>query len=343
MNGFMYCGSRFNELRHLTNEDGLLVVSQGGGTLADDEEARFYVCRMDWSRKEPEQLEEEYTAVCEALRSLAEIYRMEELPFGTCPAPEYVSDDSPEMKAWSTYLKDFDAPQDPEKCEDPEPENRYSDEIREALFDLAEARIGKGADRRQTWRTWNRGMRYCRFLEIGVPSVIIKKEEEDFAVDFALHACAKEIRSVNLYKDCYDPETHRFGEVDDAEMIQLCRYLEASPHLLQEKEVGYLLLLSKIYPQELTKLWDITLHDFISVTCLCGGLLGTLSQMERMCLEAIYGLSDGTRHSEADVGANHSMSGGKVYELEAKAIRKLRHPSRRKEIHIFLEEAEYEE
>jgi len=339
----MYGGSKFYELRNLTNEKGILAVSQGNVSLADDVEARFYVCRMDWTRKDPEQLEQEFTAVCDALKSLAEIYRTGELPFKACPAPEYVSDDSPEMEAWNTYLRDTDAPRGPDSCGVTEPENGYSEEIREQLFDLAETRIGKGADRRQTWRAWNRGARYCELLMRKAPFYGVKKEEEDFAVDFALHACAKEIKSVNLVKDHYDPETNLYGEVDDAEIEQLLQFLEASPQILREKEVGHLLLLNKIYSKEQTKLCDLAFHGFLDVKLFCSGLLWELAEGERMCLNLIYGLDGYDRRSEAEAGAWYGISGGKMYEIEATAIRKLRHPSRMEKIRRFIEAPEIEE
>ena len=346
----MYGGSKFYELRNLTNKEGLLAVSQGNLNIypIEDMDARFYVCRMDWSRKEPEQLEKEFTAVCDGLKALAEIYRMGEIPFGECPAPEYISEDSSEMEVWNTYIKGSVVMGDPEKCkgEIAEPEDRYSDEVREKVFDLAETRIGKGADRRQTWRTWNRGMRYCQFFMRmqGSDFYAVEKEEESFAVDFALHACAKEIKFVNLYKDHYDPETKLYGEVDDAEMEQLLLYLEASPQYLQGEGVGHLLLLNKIYAKEQTKLCDLAFHDFFDVKYFCAGLVFELSEGERRCIESIYGLDllyD--RTSEAEFGEDNGLSGGKVYEIEATAIRKLRHPSRMEKIRRFIEAPEIEE
>ena len=336
MNGFVYCGSKFDELRNLTNEDGLLVVPQGGGSLEDDADARFYVCRMDWGRKEPAQLEEEFTSVCDALRSLVNVYKEEHFPFGKCPAPKFVPCDRPETEVWSIYLREEE---EPVQNRESEPEEEFSEVITGAMCDLAEARIGKGADPCQTWKAWNRGQRYSKLFDLGAPSLVIKKEEEDFAVDFALHACAKEIRSVNLYKDRYDPETKCFGKADDAEITQLLQLLETSPHVLREERAGYLLLLNKIYFQDQAKLCDLTFQAFARVKELFDEIfLGRLSNLEQSCIQRIYGLEDGIRRSEAEVGAEHGLSGQKIYEIEATAIRKMRHPVRRREISNLLEE-----
>ena len=337
MNGFMYCGSKMYELQSLTDKMGRLVVSQGGGSLADDADARFYVCNMDWDREDLEKLENEFSAICRALQDLAEIYRMEELPFGSCPAPEYVSPDSPEMKVWNIYFKESDTPEEPVQNMESENEDEYSEEISEAYLDLAEDRIGKGADRLQTWKTWNRGRRYCRLHELGAPSVVLKREEEDFAVDFVLHAFAKEIKPVSLMVDRYDPETRCFGVLDDSEMAQLLRFLGASPHLLPEKQAGYLLLMNSLYARDRAKLCDLTFHDFDRVKELCDGLLDELPKGEAERLREIYGLEDGVRRSEQAVGADCGLSGQAMYEMRGTALRKLRHPARLVKIRRLLE------
>jgi len=340
MNGFKYGGSMMYELQHLTDERGQLVVQQGRDSLYDEADASFYVCSMDWGSKDAGQLDEEFTAVCRALQNLAEIYRMGQIPFGSCPASEGVMPDSPEMKAWSIYLREADAPVAQLKDMGSNVEVDNSEEvIKEALekgVNFAEERIGRGACCIQTLKTWEHGWSYCKVHALRFPSIMVKMEEEEFAVDYALHACAKEIKFVNLILDHYDPKKKLFGEVNDAEMAQLLRLLEEYPHLFPDERAGYLLLMNSLFARDRAKLCDLTFHEFDRVKKFCDGLLEGLQKWEAECLCELYGLKDGVRRSETEVGATCGISGLGMYEIKSTALRRLRYSSRLEKISGLL-------
>ena len=59
-------------------------------------------------------------------------------------------------------------------------------------------------------------------------------------------------------------------------------------------------------------------------------VLHTLSPREEQVIRMRYGLTDGVSHTLEDVGAHFNITRERIRQIEAKAIRKLRHPSRSK-------------
>lgn len=68
-----------------------------------------------------------------------------------------------------------------------------------------------------------------------------------------------------------------------------------------------------------------------------GRILGTLSERERKVLELRFGLNDGTPRTLEEVGKEFSVTRERIRQIEAKAIRKLKHPTRSQKIRDFLE------
>ncbi len=66
-------------------------------------------------------------------------------------------------------------------------------------------------------------------------------------------------------------------------------------------------------------------------------VLQTLQPREQEVLELRFGLSDGTCHTLEDVGKRFSVTRERIRQIEAKALRKLRHPSRAKKLRDFLD------
>lgn len=66
-------------------------------------------------------------------------------------------------------------------------------------------------------------------------------------------------------------------------------------------------------------------------------VLSTLTLRERRVLELRFGLVDGQARSLPEIGRILDVSGTRIMQIEAKAIRKMRHPSRYKELIDFLE------
>jgi len=66
-------------------------------------------------------------------------------------------------------------------------------------------------------------------------------------------------------------------------------------------------------------------------------VLGFLSEREREVLEMRFGLNDGKDHTLEEVGRNFGVTRERIRQIEAKALRKLRHPSRSKSLRDYLQ------
>ena len=65
-------------------------------------------------------------------------------------------------------------------------------------------------------------------------------------------------------------------------------------------------------------------------------VLMTLQEREQEVLELRFGLVDGTSHTLEEVGKRFNVTRERIRQIEAKALRKLRHPSRAKRLRDFL-------
>ena len=66
-------------------------------------------------------------------------------------------------------------------------------------------------------------------------------------------------------------------------------------------------------------------------------VLGTLSERERRVLQLRFGLEDGRSRTLEEVGRDFGVTRERIRQIEAKALRKLRHPSRSRKLRDFLE------
>jgi RNA polymerase primary sigma factor len=67
------------------------------------------------------------------------------------------------------------------------------------------------------------------------------------------------------------------------------------------------------------------------------GVLDTLTPREEKVLRLRYGIDDGKPRTLEEVGREFNVTRERIRQIEAKALRKLRHPSRSKRLKDFLE------
>ncbi len=68
-----------------------------------------------------------------------------------------------------------------------------------------------------------------------------------------------------------------------------------------------------------------------------GDVLGTLTDREQKVLRLRFGLDDGRQRTLEEVGKEFSVTRERIRQIEAKALRKLRHPSRAKKLRDYLD------
>ena len=66
-------------------------------------------------------------------------------------------------------------------------------------------------------------------------------------------------------------------------------------------------------------------------------VLKTLTPREEKVIKMRFGLGDGSEHTLEEVGQNFEVTRERIRQIEAKALRKLRHPSRSRKLRAFLE------
>ena len=66
-------------------------------------------------------------------------------------------------------------------------------------------------------------------------------------------------------------------------------------------------------------------------------VLQTLTPREERVIKMRFGVGDGSEHTLEEVGQNFAVTRERIRQIEAKALRKLRHPSRSRRLRAFLE------
>jgi RNA polymerase primary sigma factor len=67
-------------------------------------------------------------------------------------------------------------------------------------------------------------------------------------------------------------------------------------------------------------------------------VLDTLTERERAVLEQRFGLVDGYSRTLEEVGRQFRVTRERIRQIEAKALRKLKHPSRSRKLRSFLDD-----
>ena len=66
-------------------------------------------------------------------------------------------------------------------------------------------------------------------------------------------------------------------------------------------------------------------------------VLKTLTPREERVIKLRFGVGEGSEHTLEEVGQNFAVTRERIRQIEAKALRKLRHPSRSRKLRAFLE------
>jgi len=69
-------------------------------------------------------------------------------------------------------------------------------------------------------------------------------------------------------------------------------------------------------------------------------VLASLTERERKIIEMRFGLNDGEDHTLEEIGRIYNVTRERIRQIEAKGLRKLRHPTRLRHIQGFLESEE---
>jgi RNA polymerase primary sigma factor len=67
-------------------------------------------------------------------------------------------------------------------------------------------------------------------------------------------------------------------------------------------------------------------------------VLRTLTPREEKIMKMRFGLEDGAEHTLEEVGRSFAVTRERIRQIEAKALRKLRQPSRSRKLKAFLDD-----
>ena len=85
---------------------------------------------------------------------------------------------------------------------------------------------------------------------------------------------------------------------------------------------------------------DVTSYSLLKERL--GDVLTTLTERERKVLELRFGLGDGYSRTLEEVGKRFKVTRERIRQIEAKALRKMRHPTRIRQLQGFLESDDFE-
>ena len=120
--------------------------------------------------------------------------------------------------------------------------------------------------------------------------------------------------------------------IDGEKIVKVGRNLEAEDAQVVDVN-GIKLLATSVDGVDMNGLRD--LGD--SLKEKLGEVLSTLTEREEKVLRLRFGLEDGRSRTLEEVGKEFDVTRERIRQIEAKALRKLRHPSRSKKVKDFLD------
>ena len=149
----------------------------------------------------------------------------------------------------------------------------------------------------------------------------------------------KKVSSQLLHKNGHDPSAEEIAEVLDMPVDKVREIMRAAQEPVS--------LETPIGEEEDSHLGDFITDDdapapadAASHTLLkeqLSEVLGTLTEREEKVLRLRFGLEDGRSRTLEEVGKEFDVTRERIRQIEAKALRKLRHPSRSKKLKDFID------
>lgn len=81
--------------------------------------------------------------------------------------------------------------------------------------------------------------------------------------------------------------------------------------------------------------WEATSYSLLKENL--NEVLSTLTERERKIVEMRFGLADGSERTLEEIGKQYNVTRERIRQIEAKALRKMRHPTRLRHLQGFLE------
>lgn len=192
---------------------------------------------------------------------------------------------------------------------------------------------------------WRRGYKFSTYATWWIRQAITRAiADQSRTIRIPVHM----VDNINRYYKTQRKLTQKLGR--EPKNKEVAKEMEIS-----EKEVENLIKISQ-HPKSLsTPIGDDkettleqfiadkdqpTLYDTVSKEFLrdyLNEVLDTLSDRERKVLIMRFGLDDGKPKTLEDVGKEFSVTRERIRQIEAKAIRKLRHPTRARKLKDFVE------
>lgn len=79
-------------------------------------------------------------------------------------------------------------------------------------------------------------------------------------------------------------------------------------------------------------------HKLAELQAKLGGAVGTLTEREKKVLELRFSFGDGYSKTLEEVGKQYRVTRERIRQIEAKALRKMRHPKRIKQLEGLIGE-----